>query len=622
MELSQGRHHDPREGVGHWIEKEEGGDTIDTTEENHIITQTPTLNLVTSKPLILTEEHTAEDRRMEEGVRNVGEITKCNIKKENQKLESKSSQKSSSTHKIPETHAKKQEEGVRKALPSTKVRKRIQSLEKKLVRKTGDGEKRKLEEKLEEDEQSRGKGDREGGKEDKYMGEKPGGEGRELAKSKLLISDIKSWSSEIKHEKVRTFTYTDNKLLTLSGTMDVKTLVSRFENYDTKIKDNFDFAKHAVPKLDSICALLGSPSKKLKLSESLEAATPSTPPPSSSLRRRLPRSSWPWWRPRGSPTSSSSPSARPRTPLPIRVAENCPPNHLDSRGTVRLGRQDIRRSGTLSRPGRSSSSPPEDEQIPCTSTTSAMLPGELATNASQQPAIQAHHHHLLVRDLPAGIQQDSVPLGSLEWQRTLDTGPSSSSEPAATASSPRSPPPSPTTRRKFTTLSRRKQPSSSSPGKKPRSSLENASLAPVSTYLQRPEYPALPGTKVHLTRCAPSTKRSSSTPTGLSNQPGKKSIFTFKGAIREGEEDPPIVPKSIINSTFHARGISNCTLAGTSSVRWGGKTTNQVERKCASQSEQREPSGITFGMITMMTSSPRGQDHPPKQALGSKDSFH
>ena len=117
------------------------------------------------------------DRRMEEEVRNVGEITKCNIKKENQKLESKSSQKSSSTHKIPETQAKKQEEGVRKALPSTKVRKRIQSLEKKLVRKTGDGEKRKLEEKLEEDEQSRGKGDREGGKEDKYMGEKPGGRG-------------------------------------------------------------------------------------------------------------------------------------------------------------------------------------------------------------------------------------------------------------------------------------------------------------------------------------------------------------------------------------------------------------------------------------------------------------
>ena len=50
--------------------------------------------------------------------------------------------------------------------------------------------------------------------------------------------------------------------------MDVKTLVSRFENYDTKIKTNFEFAKHAVPKLDSICALLGSPSKKLKLSES------------------------------------------------------------------------------------------------------------------------------------------------------------------------------------------------------------------------------------------------------------------------------------------------------------------------------------------------------------------
>ena len=160
------------EGAGQW---EEGGHIINTTKENHIHNNTPKLSITKNKPLILTEEHTAEDRRMEEGVRNVGEVSQVKPKPSNktQKSKSKSTQHSSPTRKfkIQETNLKKQEEGVRKGQPSTKVRKRIQSLEEKLENKRGDGEKRKLE----EEDQRGGKVDKEGGKADKYMGEKPGG---------------------------------------------------------------------------------------------------------------------------------------------------------------------------------------------------------------------------------------------------------------------------------------------------------------------------------------------------------------------------------------------------------------------------------------------------------------
>ena len=433
----------------------------------------------------------------------------------------------------------------------------------------------------------------------------------ELVDSETLVTVAKNPISEIKHKRAGTFRYTDVRLKTISSKINVKTLVSRFENCSTMINDNFDFAKQIRPKLDSISSLAESPSKKLKLSDSSQAASSSTPPSASSLRRSLARSSRgssPWWRARGSPASSPSPSTRTRTPLPILVAANCPQNPcISSRGTGMLGRPDTRRPESLSRPERSSSSPPKDENTLCKASTKLSV--DLATNASQQTAAQVRHPHQDGRDhLPAGTQQASLPLGIQGWHRALETEQSFSSEPAA--GSP--PPPSPATRRRsLPTLTRKKLISSSSPEKTERSTIKRASPSSFQAYLQRPEYPGQPGTKVHLTRCAPSRRSSSSILTGLNTLPGKqKLIFTFMGSIRTGEEDPPIIPEADIASSFLARGFVNCTHAGANSVRWGGKTTDQVERNCASQSEEMESSGQALGLITIIPSSPRGPDHP------------
>ena len=91
-----------------------------------------------------------------------------------------------------------------------------------------------------------------------------------------------------------------------SDTIGVKALVKKIE-----VRDDipgvrlFKFGGHAKPGIDDSQYLVGSPSKRLKLSACQANAVPPSTPPSSAPRRCQSRSTGAWWRKRsqsGTPT--------------------------------------------------------------------------------------------------------------------------------------------------------------------------------------------------------------------------------------------------------------------------------------------------------------------------------